>query len=316
MDGESLSGPAAESPWETGLSDLKEFVDPEKRVQGRGFAFNAARTAELIWRRFGPGQGFDRRSDLRLDVVIPVAPDDTVVLPLTIAGLRRNLMHPLGKITVVTVAGSEAHKVAAELGCAVVDEDTVLPVRRTDIEYRVEYWGDRSGWLFAQLLKLSADKFSAEDHILVLDADTVMIRPQTFTHRGAVVALVSKEYHLPYFIAYNALFDEPPVSRLSFIAHHSVMNRQTLTELRALIERRRDRPWWRAILDVSDLSIQSCFAEYEVYGNYILSRNKPIVRRWWRNRPLARDHMSSLDDLQLRYGAQFRTVSFHHYLGK
>ena len=63
-----------------------------------------------MWRRFGPVQGFDRRSDVPLDVVIPVAGTDTAVLPLTIAGLRRNLAHPLGKIMVVTEAGSEAHQ--------------------------------------------------------------------------------------------------------------------------------------------------------------------------------------------------------------
>jgi hypothetical protein len=315
VDGEILSGSGEESTWKTGISDLKEFLAPDRRVPGRGMAFNAARTTELVWRRFGPVQGFDRRSDLRLDVVIPVAGTDTAVLPLTIAGLRRNLAHPLGKIMVVTEAGSEAHQVAAELGCDVIDQDTVVPVRRTDLDYRVEPW-DRSGWLLAQLLKLSVDTLSTEDHVLVIDADTVLIRPQTFTRRGAVVALVSSEYHLPYFDAYQALLGEPARSRVSFIAHHSVMNRQTLADLKALIERRRERPWWQAILDVCDFSQLSCFADYELYGNYKLSRSRSTVRRWWANCPLPRDRMSSLDELQRRYGSQYRTVSFHHWIGK
>ena len=315
VDGEILSGSGEESTWKTGISDLKEFLAPERRVPGRGIAFNAARTTELGWRRFGPVQGFDRRSDVPLDVVIPVAGTDTAVLPLTIAGLRRNLAHPLGKIMVVTEAGSEAHQVAAELGCDVIDQDTVVPVRRTDLDYRVEPW-DRSGWLLAPLLKLSVDTLSTEDHVLVIDADTVLIRPQTFTRRGAVVALVSSEYHLPYFDAYQALLGEPARSRVSFIAHHSVMNRQTLADLKALIERRRERPWWQAILDVCDFSQLSCFADYELYGNYKLSRSRSTVRRWWANCPLPRDRMSSLDELQRRFGSQYRTVSFHHWIGK
>ena len=109
----------------------------------------------------------------------------------------------------VTQVDSEAHRVAAQLGCEVADEETVVPVRRADIDYRVEPW-DRSGWLLAQLLKLSAETLSTEEHVLVIDADTVLIRPQTFTYRGAVVALVSGEYHPPYFEAYTALFDERP----------------------------------------------------------------------------------------------------------
>ena len=64
---------------------------------------------------------------------------------------------------------------------------------------------------------------------------------------------MSSEYHLPYFDAYQALLGEPARSRVSFIVHHSVMNRQTLADLKALIERRRERPWWQAILDVCGL---------------------------------------------------------------
>ena len=301
------------STWGSALSDFRDLTAPRTRVRARGTAFNGARTTELLWRRYGLARGFDRTSPLKLDVLIPVASTDTSVLPLTVEGLRRNLAHPLGKIIVVTQADSDAHRLAAELGCEVIDEETVVPVRRADIDYRVEPW-DRSGWLLAQLLKLSAEIVSTEDHVLVIDADTVLIRPQTFTYRGAVVALVSGEYHPPYFEAYRALLDEKPLSRVSFIAHQTVMSRRTLADLKALIERRRSRPWWQAILDVCDFSELSCFADYELYGNYAFSRNPSIIRRWWANCPLPRDRMSSLDDLHREFGSRYRTLSFHHYI--
>lgn len=304
------------STWGAALSDLRDLTAPRKLVPGRSTAFNVARTTELLWRRYGPARGFDRTSPLKLDVLIPVADTDTSVLPLTVEGLRRNLSHPLGKIIVVTKADSEAHRVAAELGCEVVDEETVVPVRRADIDYRVEPW-DRSGWLLAQLLKLNAETLSTEDHVLVIDADTVLIRPQTFTYRGAVVALVSAEYHPPYFEAYKALLEEKPPSRVSFITHQTVMSRRTLVDLKALIERRRNgRPWWQAILDVCDFSELSCFAEYELYWNYALSRDPSIIRRWWANCPLPRDRISSLDDLHREFGSRYRSLSFHHYIGR
>jgi hypothetical protein len=309
--GGRLSRSEAESIWSTGLSDLKTFVTP--RARGEGFAFNAGRTTELVWRRFGPGQQFDQSSELPLDVVIPVADSDAAVLPLTVASVRRNLTHPVKKIIVITAVGSEAHIVAEQLGCYVIDEDTVVPVRRTNLDYRVGPW-DRSGWLFQQFLKLSVDTLSTEDHVFVLDADTVLVRPQTLTHLGEVVALVSSEYHAPYFTAYREILEEAPPSRLSFVAHQAVFNRKTLFDLKNLIEERRERPWWQAILDVCDFSQLSCFSEYELYGNYNLSRNRSVVRRWWANCPLERDHISSLDHLQDRFGSQFRAVSFHHYI--
>jgi len=76
-----------------------------------------------VWRRFGLGQRLDPSSDLRLDVVIPVANDDGEVLPLTVSGLRRNLAHPIGRITVVAEAGAEVQHVAAHRETCMVAGD-------------------------------------------------------------------------------------------------------------------------------------------------------------------------------------------------
>jgi hypothetical protein len=300
-------------PLRTGLTDLRLLLGNGIRAQGRSATFNAARTAELVWRRFGIGQRFDPTSELRLDVVIPAAEGDSEVLPLAVAGLRRNLTHPFGRIIVVAAVGGKVQRVATQLGCEVVDEDTVLPVSAADIDYRLGDT-DRSGWLFAQLIKLSPDLVSSEQKILILDADTVMIRPQTLSHRGRVVALVSSEYHPPYFSAYEAVLGHRPASRLSFIAHHTVMDRQILCALRDRIEEHSGRVWWQAIIDACDVSCLSCFADYELYGNFALSCDRSLVRRWWANLPLARGAMAPLDDLQRTFGSTYRTVSFHHYL--
>ena len=76
-------------------------------------------------------------------------------------------------------SGPRRQRWPTSLACEVVDEQDVLPIRRDDIDYQFGSV-DRSGWLFQQLLKLSADTISSSDHVLVLDADTVMIRPQSF----------------------------------------------------------------------------------------------------------------------------------------
>jgi hypothetical protein len=94
-----------------------------------------------------------------------------------------------------------------------------------------------------------------------------------------------------------------------------VMNRGVLAELKAQIEEHSGSSWWQAIIDACDSSVLSGFSEYELYGNYALSRDRSMVRRWWANLPLSRDQVASLDDLQRRHGSTYRTVSFHHYLG-
>ncbi len=281
-------------------------------VPSESLAFNVARSAELVRVRAGP-QRVDRRSELPLDVLIPVADIDWDVLGVAIDGVRRNLAHPVGTIWVVAALGSKAAKVADELGCEVVDEQGVLPVRREDIDY----WAgpvDRSGWLFQQLLKLSADTISPADHVLVVDADTVMIRPQSFTSRDKVVLFHSGEYHPPYFEAYRAVTGRAPATRVSCTTHHMVLRRESLQGLKSLIERHRSVPWWQAVLDTCVYESVSGFAEYEVYGNYQLTFGGGLARRWWRNAIAPRSELTDLDGLSRRYGAGLRTVSFHYYL--
>jgi hypothetical protein len=143
-----------------------------------------------------------------------------------------------------------------------------------------------------------------------------MIRPQTLTRRGEIVALNSHEYHLPYFSVCAELLPTTQQSRLSFIAHHMIVNCRSLADLKADVELRRQIPWWQAIIDACDFTEGSCFASDELYGNYEFSRSDAMLRRWWANLPLPRDSMSSLDELSRRYGSAYRTVSFHSYIRK
>ena len=271
-----------------------------------------ARSAELAGIRFGP-RHTDRRSPLPVDVLIPAAAEDWDVLGVTIEWVRRHLAHPVGTIWVVTDTAVESARVAEELGCRVVDEDSVLPIVRTDIDYHVGSV-DRSGWLFQQLLKLSADTISSREHVLVIDADTVLVRPQTFTSRGRVVLFHSPEYHPPYFDAYRAATGLAPASRVSCTTHHLLLRRGSLLGLKSLMERTRSVPWWQAVLDTCVYQSISGFAESELYGNYELTVGG-VVRRWWSNRPDPRSTLADLDMLQ-RAGTvtRLRTVSFHHYL--
>lgn len=282
-------------------------------IPEKSLAFNVARQAEMARIRTG-FRHTDLRSDLPLDVYIPAAEHDCDVLGVAIEALKRNLAHPVEVIWVVTALGSKAARIAEEHGCRVVDEDTVLPIVRTDIEYRVGS-DDRSGWLFQQLLKLHADAVSSQDTVLVLDADTVLVRPQTFTSGGRPVLFHSPEYHEPYFRVYRAVTGLEPATRLSCTTHHMLMRRKGLAALRALMEENRLVPWWRAVLDTCDYDSVSGFSEYELYGNHELTCNRGrLRRRWWSNAALPRSELAGLEVLQRRHGDDVRAVSFHHYL--
>ena len=169
-------------------------------VPEKPLAFNVARLAEMARIRTG-SRHTDLRSDLPLDVYIPAAEHDWDVLGLVIEAVKRNLAHPVEVIWVVTALDSKAARVAEELGCRVVDEDTVVPIVRADIEYRVGS-ARPIGLAVQQLLKLHADSVSSAGlGPRARRRHGAVARRQTFTSGGKPVLFHSSDNHDPYFRA-------------------------------------------------------------------------------------------------------------------
>jgi hypothetical protein len=278
----------------------------------------APRTARLAWikmthrdvnRRLG-----SLRSDEPIDVVIAALERDLVTLPFVVAGARQNVAHPIGRIYVVAPPTRRMMSCCREAGCEFVDENTVLPIRAKDIEYAVAGI-DRAGWLFAQLLKLSATDIGTADHCLVVDADTVFIRPQVFRDGGRTILNCSDEYHLPYYLAYARLLGCRPTLRLSFVSHHMLIERSKVLALRGAIEARHRMPWYAAILASVDYANFSGFAEYELYGHFVHDHfSDEVVTAYWYNKALSRKRLAPLHELKRIYAHRYKSLSFHHYV--
>jgi FkbM family methyltransferase len=249
-------------------------------------------------------------SELPVDIVIPVGSDDLEVVPAAIASWREHLRHPLGAIHLVARPDPEVRAVCDRLGVRLINEAAAVRIPRDDIDYGPG-GVDRSGWLLQQLVKLSADELTEADHVLVADADTVLLRPQVFEHRGRVILSQSDEYHRPYRDAYRRLLGEEPRSVLSFVSHSMLLARTTLRRLRAELEERHGMPWDEAILAAVDRTELSGFSEYELYGNYCLARHVPVTLAYWFNVSLPRTQAGQLEDVAARWAGSRRSVSFH-----
>jgi glycosyltransferase involved in cell wall biosynthesis len=248
-----------------------------------------------------------------MDVLIPVIRKDLATLPLAVAGLRKNLRHPLGRIILVSPPDAPIQAFCRHHGCEWRDEHSVLPIRKTDIHYEVRGL-NRSGWVFKQMLQLYADHISDAEHILLLDADTVLLQPQKFEHEGRSLMLVSDEYHWPYFVTYQKMFGYLPPARFSLIAHHLFVNRRRLAELRAELEQRHQRPWYQVIVDSLDPHEGSAFAEYETYGHWMLHNHRVEVElEYWFNIAIPRSQVWRHAWDVRRLSQHYRAVSYHHY---
>ena len=252
-------------------------------------------------------------SDVPLDIVFVAADQDLEVLPLAVEGVRRNLRHPIKDILIIAPADSELRQLAPKLGCRYICEDDVIPLRKRDIQYTVK-GVDRSGWLFQQFLKLGADAFVGTDRYLVVDADTILIKPQIFVAGDSDVLLHSEEYYHSYFSAYEYLVNSEVKTRVSSVAHQILFHRSRLLSLKSRMEQVGNAPWYISIINASDLTDLSCVSEYETYGQWCIAHYPETTHREFAfNKPLSRSVMSSVDIIMQQYGSDWRSVSFHSY---
>jgi Family of unknown function (DUF6492) len=274
------------------------------------------RGLQLMWyKNFQPmfsvkDQG---RSAIEVEVVIPAVEKDLETLPYAIEGVRKNLQHPIKRIWVVAPDCPSVRQISERLGVCFIDEAKVAPLRRDEIHYVVA-GKDRSGWLLQQLIKLNADCIVETDHLLVLDADTVLIRPCRLEIGGRSVLYAADEYHRPYYEAYERLLGKRPGSLLSFVCHYMLFERSVLSRLRDAIERRSGKPWAAAIAGTIDKNEASGFSEYETYGNFYYELSPgTLLRRYSKN---CRRDPAFLTQASRNFGeteAECDSLSFHVY---
>lgn len=113
-------------------------------------------------------------SPVRLDIVIPIVEKDLEVLPYTLLGIRNMIFHPLGKIYLLTPESAKIRQFALDNHCEFIFEDSLFEKNEKD---KIKKHG---GWIYQQFLKLAVDKAVEQEYYLVIDADTVLLRPQIF----------------------------------------------------------------------------------------------------------------------------------------
>ncbi len=237
-----------------------------------------------------------------IDICIPAVKKDIESLGVVIKSARQYIHHPINKIHVICKLSDEISAICRENDAVMVDEVSVLGYDKSRINYSFK-GEDRAGWLYQQLLKLNCDTVAETDNFLVLDADTVFVKPKIFRYKGKTIFDMSEERHEPYHEVYKKLLERPTTSELSFISHHMLFNKTLLKELKAEIEAIHHKKWDEAILENTDYSSISGFSEYELYGNFVSERYPQSVKKeYWFN---------STSPVNPPY---IKTVSMHAYL--
>jgi hypothetical protein len=247
-----------------------------------------------------------------IDVVIPVGPRDIDVLPLTLEGVQRNLAGPIGQIWCVAPGAMSEELRRSHPDVTVIDERDVVG---GGLATELNRFGARAGWMMQQLITLSTPEISSADAALVIDADTVLVRPRRFRVGDKTLLLTAREFNVGYYETLARLWGEPIVlPPFSCIAHHMCFLRDDVLAMRRAIEARRGTSWPEALLDACPPG-KAALSEYELYGQWRLTtaRDKTYVRPM-RNVGRPRSPAGTVDALAKQAPERAYSVSHHWYL--
>ena len=250
-----------------------------------------------------------------IDVLIPAIEKDLATLPHVIDSVRKYVKHPIREIIIVAPRKQRIISLCAKKGCRFVYENTVLPITKKDIHYQSHTW-NRSGWLYQQLLKLGGDKVCSSENYLVIDADTVLIRPHVFKVGDKTVFYCRNWSQGEYFNTYKKLMGRSRSSRSSFVTHYMLFNKSRVRQLKRAIESKHNSTWYSAIMKSMNKSKPFAFSEFETYGNFLHSSepSKMILKRA-HNKSLHSSFPQISPSMMASLTKKFRSISFHQRKG-
>lgn len=251
------------------------------------------------------------RSTRKLDVLIPAVPKDLATLPLVIDAVRQQVRHPIGHIFVVAPAHPRMLALCRRKKVTFIDERAAVPFSKHRFRYRSKTW-DLSGWLLQQMIKLNGDKLCTSDHFLVIDADTVLIRPHIFIRNGKTVFYCRNWSRPEYFRTAARLLGRKRAAKRSFVTHYMLFNRRQLSLLKQSIEARHGVRWHEAIWRAMDKSKRYAFSEFETYGNFLYARMPGQVQLLpARNKAMRLPAARLSKDARRKLARSYRSLSFH-----
>ena len=245
-------------------------------------------------------------SNKKIDVVIPLVEKDLETVVYTIQSIRQLVMHPLGNIYIVSPPSNKIIHFARQNQCIYVDERSLPPFQEVK---------KHGGWMIQQFLKLSMDSIVKEEHYLVIDADTIFLRPQVFDDRGKYIANVHWDFCQKRKLFTQELLGNNSIWKLDFVTHHMLFSKKILKNMKDHITRKHHKEWATAISDLVEKDKDRGFSEYDIYATYLTEfSQEPFTFVSNANITIHRDLLPRLPALLQAYAAEYKTVSLHHFI--
>ena len=203
-----------------------------------------------------------KMNDDLIDLVYPCHKKDTETLVLAIQYAKKNIKN-LRNIYVVS-------KTKLTDDAIWIGED-IFPFTFQDM---IDKIGNhfRTGWYYAGWIHLHSAMYipGILDNVLICDADTFFIKPVVFIENGISLFNISfSDGTALYFEHMTKLLNIPPQIKppMSGVCHHILINKTILKSMMDHVEKKFNKPFWQAWIDVTLEKYNSCLPKFENMDN-------------------------------------------------
>lgn len=291
------------------------------RIRGRKVAFDSKRFEEAAWvAKFKENKS--GRYDKSIELVIVSISKDFDILPDSIDyALRALRPYTISGVRVIVpsrdVAACQKLLMNCKYQVEIVDESDLISQKY--FKKLTDIFGNRNTWVLQQLLKVRGVLTSKSDAVLILDSDTVLLRPRPwFSSAGHQILMPSMEYNDSYYQFLAKLNISELVPQYSFISHHMLMQPKILSNLLNSLDLLEIEKFITYICDNANTKVQSPICiEYELYGQHLFKTEpKGYFLERWSNISISRRYSniilkSKLAKMTLR--TFYNSVSFHSW---
>lgn len=237
------------------------------------------------------------------DIVIPFGPSDKHIINQQIEYTKKNI---IGYRNIYIISYDPNIHID---GCQTIQE-SLFPFSLQTVSM-IHGKSGRNGWYLQQLLKIYALIIIPDilERCLIIDSDTIFLKPTIFVNDNKCLYNFGSEYHLPYFRHMSELDNNlvrMDISK-SGICHHMMLEKKYIMEIIHKIEEKHNDKFYNVFLKMvseSDKS-HSGASEYEIYFNYMLKYHNDKIKI----RKLNWNNVKNID-----LNSDYDYVSCHYYL--
>ena len=182
---------------------------------------------------------------------------------------------------------------------------------------------NRTNWYEQQFIKMAYSRICKKKYYLVLDLDTIPIRPIKMFKNNIPFFDMKTEHHKPYFKTLKRLFPDLHFYNQSYISEHMMIKVRLMKKLLNDIEMNKNIPgkvFWEKILmciDIKDIKY-SGFSEFETYGTYVDNKFPNIYkhRKWYSRRDASFffNNSDNLEEKDIKWlSKEFHALSFENW---